>query len=185
VTARRLVFVTATAACALMTGCAVLGSASRPATPRSAIARAQTAHELAAPQASQTIASPGAATPEQAVRRFAGAYINWTAESVGRDMTELASTSIGQARSALQLAAAQTAGDYELKRGGIANSGTVEAVAPLTASPNQYVVVTRESTTATADAAYQGLRPAWHVTIATVARLPSRGWVLSGWQPES
>jgi hypothetical protein len=100
-------------------------------------------------------------------------------------MTELASTSIGQARSALQLAAAQTAGDYELKRGGIANSGTVEAVAPLTASPNQYVVVTRESTTATADAAYQGLRPAWHVTIATVARLPSRGWVLSGWQPES
>ena len=79
-------------------------------------------------------------------------------------MIELASASIGQARSAMQLAAAQTAGDYELRRGGIANSGTVEAVAPLPASRNQYVVVTRESTTATADAAYQGLRPAWHVT---------------------
>jgi hypothetical protein len=119
------------------------------------------------------------------VRRFAGAYINWTADSVGRDMIALASASIGQARSALQLAAAQTAGDYELRRGGIANSGTVEAVARLPGSRNQYVVVTRESTTATADAAYRGLRPAWHVTIATVARLPGRGWVLSGWQPES
>ena len=31
----------------------------------------------------------------------------------------------------MALAAAQTAGDYELQRGGIANSGTVEAVAPL------------------------------------------------------
>jgi hypothetical protein len=119
------------------------------------------------------------------VRRFAGAYINWTADSVGRDMIALASASIGQARSALQLAAAQTAGDYELRRGGIANSGTVEAVARLPGSRNQYVVVTRESTTATADAAYRGLQPAWHVTIATVARLPGRGWVLSGWQPES
>jgi len=118
------------------------------------------------------------------VRRFASAYINWTADSVGPDMTKLASASIGQARSELQLAGAQTAGDYELKRGGIANSGTVEAVAPLPASRNQYVVVTRESTTATADAAYQGLRPAWHVAIATVARLQRR-WVISGWQPES
>jgi hypothetical protein len=117
------------------------------------------------------------------VRRFARAYINWTADSVGRDMSRLAAASIGQARSALQLAAAQTAGDYELKHGGIANSGTVEAVAPLPMR-NQYLVVTRESTTATADAAYQGLRPAWHVAIATVARLDG-GWVLSGWQPES
>ena len=100
-------------------------------------------------------------------------------------MSELASAAVGQARSALQLAAAQTAGDYELKRGGIANSGTVEAVAPLPSSRNQYVVVTRESTTASASAAYQGLRPAWHVAIATVARLQGGGWVLSGWQPQS
>ena len=119
------------------------------------------------------------------MRVFARAYINWTADSVGRDMSALAAASIGQARSALQLAAAQTAGDYELKRGGIANSGAVEAVAPLPGSRNEYVVVTRESTTAKANAAYQGLRPAWHVAIATVARLPSRGWVISGWHPES
>ena len=173
------------AGCVVMTGCAVVGGPSRPAPPPSAVSRAQTTHELASPRPRQTVASPGAATPEQAVRRFASAYINWTAGTVGREMTTLASASIGQARSALQLAAAQTAGDYELKRGGIANSGTIEAVAPLRASHNRYVVVTRESTTAKADAAYRGLRPAWHVAIATVANVVGRGWVLSGWQPES
>ena len=182
-TARSLAVLTVS--CAAVSGCAVIHAPSRPAPPPSAVSRAQATHELASPRPRQTVASPAAATPEQAVRRFAGAYINWTADSVGRDMIALASASIGQARSALQLAAAQTAGDYELRRGGIANSGTVEAVAPLPGSRNQYVVVTRESTTATADAAYRGLRPAWHVTIATVARLPGRGWVLSGWQPES
>ncbi len=57
--------------------------------------------------------------------------------------------------------------DYELKRGGIANSGTVEAVAPLPGRRDQYVVVTRELTTATATRAYQGLRPAWHVALAS------------------
>jgi hypothetical protein len=148
------------------------------------VSRAQTTHELTTPAPPQTVAGRGAATPEQAVRRFARAYINWTAGTVGRNMAQLAAGSIGQARSALQLAAAQTAGDYELRRGGIANSGTIEVVALLSGSQERYVVVTRESTTATNSAAYQGLRPAWHVAIATVARLQG-GWVLSGWQPES
>jgi hypothetical protein len=184
VTARSVIGLAAT--CASLSACAVLREPSSPPDRHaSAVARAQTTHELAAPRPRQTVTDAGAAAPEQAVWRFASAYINWTADSVGRDMAELASASIGQARSALQLAAAQTARDYELKRGGIANRGTVETVAPLPASRNQYVVVTRESTTATADAAYQGLRPAWHVTIATVARVRDGGWVVSGWQPES
>jgi hypothetical protein len=172
------------ATCGSLSACAALGRAPAPTPQSSPVARAQSTHELPPPRPRQTVARPGATTPEQAVRRFASAYINWTADTVGPDMTKLASASIGQARSALQLAAAQTAGDYELKRGGIANSGTVEAVAPLPASQNQYVVVTRESTTATADSSYQGLRPAWHVEIATVDRLAT-GWVLSGWQPQS
>ena len=100
-------------------------------------------------------------------------------------MRELASESVGQARSAMQLAAAQTAQDYELQRGGIANSGTVEAVAPLFGRRGQYVVVTRELTTATATTAYQGLRPAWHVAIAAVVQLRPGQWVVSRWQPES
>jgi hypothetical protein len=100
-------------------------------------------------------------------------------------MRSLAAHSVGQARSAMQLAAAQTAADYELQRGGIANSGTVEAVAPLRGRANQYVVVTRELTTATATTAYRGLRPAWHLAIATVAQPTPGEWVLSGWQPQN
>jgi hypothetical protein len=100
-------------------------------------------------------------------------------------MGVLARASIGQARSAMALAAAQTAGDYELRRGGVSNQGTVEAVAPLAGRPDEYVVVTRELTTATDTTVYQGLRPAWHVTLATVTQLAPGRWVLSGWQPES
>jgi hypothetical protein len=117
-----------------------------------------------------------------AVRAFATIYINWTAANITDRMRLLASVSIGQARAAVALAAAGTANDYELKRGGISNSGTVEAVAPL--AGDQYVVVTKELTSATNTVAYQGLRPAWHVAIATVAQRNGE-WVLSGWQPES
>jgi hypothetical protein len=116
---------------------------------------------------------------------FANAYINWTARSVAADMAALARQSVGQARSEMELAAAQTGSDYELQRGGIANSGTVEAVAPLGGPGKRYVVVTREQTTATATDAYQGLHPAWHVAVATVARLGPGRWAVSGWQPES
>ncbi len=120
----------------------------------------------------------------ESITIFATAYINWDAGNVVADLRALASASVGQARSAMQLAAAQTAGDYELKRGGIANRGTVQAVAPLNGQRDRFVVVTLEATTATATNAYQGLRPAWHVTIASVQRLAPGQWVISGWQPE-
>ena len=81
----------------------------------------------------------------------------------------------------MELAAAQTAGDYELQRGGIANSGTVEAVAPLLGRGGRYIVVTLESTTATNTTAYQGLQPAWHLTVATVSLLADGiGWSAAG-----
>jgi hypothetical protein len=124
-------------------------------------------------------------SPAAAVGAFAGAYINWTADTVSKVMRQLATHSVGQARSAMELAAAETAADYELERGGIANTGTVEAVAPLPGQPNEYVVVTREQTTATATNAYQGLAPAWHVAIATVAEVAPGEWAVSGWQPQS
>jgi hypothetical protein len=47
------------------------------------------------------------------------------------------------------------------------------------------VVVTREQTTATNTTAYEGLRPAWHVALATAVRMGDGTWVLSRWQPES
>ncbi len=126
--------------------------------------------------------SPQAA---EVVIAFADAYINWDSHTVSSDMQTLAAESIGQARSAMELAAGETARDYELQRGGIANSGQIEAVGPLTGSSDQWVVVTRERTTATASNAYQGLQPAWHVIVASAVRLSSGRWVVSQWQPEN
>jgi hypothetical protein len=145
---------------------------------------ARATHEYPSPPAPRQRVRQPSTTAVEAVRAFATAYINWSADTVAVDMRALAARSTGQARSALELAAAQTASDYELRRGGIANSGTVEAVAPLPRARNEYVVVTRESTTATNTTAYDGLRPAWHVALATVARVGG-GWAISGWEPQS
>jgi hypothetical protein len=173
-----------TVAAAVLSGCGI--GAQRPSEQvRSPVARAQATHEYPSAQPRAEHVSDATASAVAAIRWFASAYINWNAHTVSADMQALAAHSIAQARSATQLAAAETAGDYELQRGGIANSGTVEAIAPLQGHGNQYVVVTREHTTATATTAYQGLQPAWHVAIATVTQIAPGGWVVSGWQPES
>ena len=147
-------------------------------------AAAPTTPEVPTPTVSES-ASGGSATAAQAIAVFANGYINWTAATIAGDMRALAASSIGQARSVAALAAAQTANDYELQRGGIANSGTVEAIAPLPGHRDQYVVVTRERTIATNTSAYDGLAPGWHVALATVSELEPGRWVVSGWQPES
>lgn len=165
----------------LVAGCGSPGHADGQ---RSKLAVAQATHEYPSPNPSPQTTSAASPSAVAAVRSFAAAYINWTADTVAADMRALAGRSIGQARSALELAAAQTASDYELQQGGISNSGQVEAVARLPAGRDQYLVVTRESTAATNTNAYEGLRPAWHVMIATVSPVQG-GWVVSGWQPES
>jgi hypothetical protein len=173
-------------ACALVaTGCGA-GHKPRPeATKPSALARAEATHEYPSPAPPRQVATAPVASPADAIRAFATAYINWDAQTVARDMRALATRSIGQARSAMALAAAETASDYELQRGGIANHGTVEAVSPLPGKPHQYVVVSLESTSATNTSAYQGLRAAWHVALATVTEQRTGQWVLSAWQPEN
>jgi hypothetical protein len=120
-----------------------------------------------------------------AVEGFADTYINWDAHNVAVRLRALAAQSVGQARSGMALAAAGAAKDYELRQGGIANAGTVQAIAPLRNRANQFVVVTLERTTASNTTAYAGLRPAWHLAIATVVRLSGGQWALSGWQPEN
>jgi hypothetical protein len=173
-------------AIALVLAAALAGCASLTSAPPTRLAIAQRTHEYPSPPPpAQTVDGGGASGAAAAVRAFASAYINWTAETVSQHMRQLATQSVGQARSAMQLAAAQTAGDYELQRGGIANSGKVEVVAPLPSQHNEYVVVTRELTTATNTTAYEGLAPAWHVAVATVQRLAGGAWAVSGWQPES
>src|SRR5436305_3686932 len=82
-----------------------------PTTP-SKLAQAAATHEYpSAPPAPQT-ATDATSTAVQAIRVFATAYINWTAQTVAGDMASLAARSVGQARSAMTLAAAQTADDY-------------------------------------------------------------------------
>jgi hypothetical protein len=171
--------------CAL--ACSACGHSGHVATHTlSPVARADAAHEYPSspPRRPQT-ATGASPTANQAIRSFVTAYINWSAQTVSADMRSLAARSVGQARAAMTLAAAETADDYELRRGGIANSGQVEAVAPLSGRRDQYVVVTRESTTASNTTAYQGLVPAWHVALATVRQLSGGRWVVSDWQPES
>ena len=166
----------------LLAGC----GATRPARAgRSKIATAQATHEYPSPKPPPQTSAGSSSSAVGAVRSFATAYINWTTDTVTADMRALAARSIGQARSALELAAAQTASDYELQQGGISNAGQVEVVAPLPSGRDQYVVVTREQTAAANTTAYQGLRPAWHVAIATVSLLAPGAWVVSGWQPQS
>ncbi len=127
--------------------------------------------------------APGAATPAQALTHFATSYINWDASDVKAQLAKLARQSVGQARSAMQLAAAQVGSDPELQQDGVANSGTVEAVSRV--AGGEYVVVTRERTTAADSDAYQGLGASWHLTIATVRRAARGAWIVSGWQPQS
>jgi hypothetical protein len=168
--------------CALAAaGCGAIHHKAAP----SKLARAEATHEYPSPPPPPETAAGATSTAAQAVRAFATAYINWTAQTVAGDMASLAAHSVGQARSAMTLAAAETADDYELQRGGIANQGTVQAVAPRPGKPDQFVVVTLESTSATNTTAYRGLRPAWHVALATVTEQAPGQWVLSGWQPET
>ena len=177
-----------TVASAGLSGCGAVGggaSGGAQTSLRARIAQAQRTHEFPAPPPSAERVGGGSASAVAAIRSFITAYVNWNARTVSGDMRRLAGLSVGQARSALELAAAQTAGDYELKQGGVANSGTVEAVAPFPGHPDEFVVVTREQTTASNTTLYQGLRPAWHVAIATVRQVHPGVWALSGWQPQN
>jgi hypothetical protein len=172
-------------ACVVLSGCSLTSPGTGTTTSSSKLAQAQSTHEYPAPAPPRQRATVAAESAVAAIRSFATRYINWQADTVAARMRSLAAQSIGQARSAMELAAAHTAQDYELQRGGVANSGKVEAVAVLAGHRDEYVVVTREQTTATATAAYEGLRPAWHLTLATVTPLAPGQWVVSGWQPQS
>ena len=184
---RVLGVVAALLAAAVVGGCGGGATAKRPSRSVPAkLALAQRTHELPTKRPpTPPRYAPGSASAVAAVEAFARAYINWNAQTVAGVMAKLAAASIGQARAEMSLAAGQTAGDGELQQAGIANSGTVEAVAPLARTADEYVVVTLESTTATDTNEYQGLRPAWHLTVATVATERTGRWVVSGWQPEN
>jgi hypothetical protein len=173
-----------TAAGARSSTAASSGAAPATSAIRATVAGAERTHEIPTPAPAEKAAG-GWRSPVQAVQVYAEWYINWTADTVATHLRVLAAIGVGRARSAMTLAAGEVAHDSSLKLGGIANSGTVEGIAPVTDERNVYAVVTRESTTATNTDAYQGLRPTWHVTLATVKPIPGRLWTISAWQPEN
>jgi hypothetical protein len=148
------------------------------------VARADRTHEVPTPAGRQSVTG-GWRSPTQAVYVFATQYINWNWQDVSARLRALESVSVGQARSAVSAAASETASDDELKQGQVANSGVVEAIAPVIGHRYEYAVATRERTTASGTNAYQGIAPEWHLALATVTRLEGGLWVLSDWQPEN
>jgi hypothetical protein len=178
--------VTVVTAASAFSGCGLtLHPVASPTTHTPTLAQpADRTHEVPTPAPVQTVAG-GWRSPIQAVQVFATTYINWTATTVATRLRALAQVSVGQARAAMTLAAGETQRDGTLQRSGVGNSGVVEAIGPVRGHPDQFAVVTREQTTASGSDAYAGLRPAWHVSLATVTRVPPGLWVLSAWQPES
>jgi hypothetical protein len=187
---RRTPTLTAVAATTLaaltLTGCsnpdAPTAATPTVATPASATPNAGeppgTARSPVAPQASLRVAP----TPRAALTAFAELYINWSYKTLSAQQRTLAAISVGAARLAEQQAAATSAADNTLRQGHIHNSGQVTSIAPELTHRGTWVIVTQEQTGG--DAQYEGLPPAYHVTLARLAGVPG-GYAVSEWLPQS
>lgn len=120
-----------------------------------------------------------AATPQAALTRYAGLYVNWTAGTLAADARKLVSLSTGQARA--EALAEVSDAPATLARYDVSNSGSVVAIAAGQGTERgRWAVVTDEQTNGYGP--YEGLPAASHVTWATVAPV-AEGWVVSGWYP--
>jgi len=133
-------------------------------------------------RAAEQAVSPAtrAATPRQALVRYALLYVNWRAAQLPARERELAALSVGAARLTALQTAASSSGAAVLAASDVANTGEVLAVAPAEGAAGQWVVVTQEQTSGRG--AYSGLPPGPHVTLARVTHEPG-GWVVSAWAP--
>jgi hypothetical protein len=122
-----------------------------------------------------------AASPVLALERYAERWSNWTAATVIADQRALAALSLGQARAQALQAIASLRQDRTLTASHVANRGQVIAISPQLTTPDQWVIVTSETTTGQGD--YAGLPPTLHVTYARVTRT-RQGYVVSVWSPQ-
>jgi hypothetical protein len=131
-----------------------------------------------------TVTAAGvASSPQQALQRYALAYINWRATDLPERERELAALAVGAAKLTAQQTAAAQSGAAALAANRVANSGQVVAIARGEGPDTRWwVIVTLEHTIGSG--AYAGLPPAAHVTLAQVTHL-KRGWVVSAWNPAS
>lgn len=145
----------------------------------------QNAGEPAAPAPSPASTQQSAGvqgTAVKALEAFAALYTNWTYKTLAQHQRTLAAISVGPARLAEQQAAVSSASDTTIPRGHIYNEGQVVSIAPDLASSGSWVIVTREQTGGGRE--YEGLVPAYHVTIAKLASVPG-GWAVQQWLPQS
>jgi hypothetical protein len=168
----------------LLTGCGLAdrsGTPPAPAAPQAA--NPGETQGTIPPDAREPAPAAPAATPQAAILRFAGLYINWSYRTLAQHEKQLAAISVGDARLAESQAAASTQRDSTLASARIYNRGTVITVAPVIGGqPGEYAVITREETGG--DQEYAGLQAAFHVTLAAVQRVAD-GWSVREWQPQS
>jgi hypothetical protein len=172
------------AVAAALGGCGI----SDPYTPQARTARAAPTNAVTRgdhdgpPAPSATVpAGASAPTPQAALARYGGLYVNWTAGTLPAVQRRLASISTGEARA--QARAESEAPPQALSTHAVSNSGQVVAIAPgQGAKRGDWAVITDEQTTG--EGPYQGLPATSHVTWAAVQRDGS-GWVVSGWYPGS
>ena len=127
--------------------------------------------------------TPGsvAPSPQTALHRYALAYTNWQATSLGAHERQLASLAVGAARLAAEQTAASQSAAAELAADRVRNKGVVLAIASGQGPVRgQWIVVTQEQTSGAGP--YAGLPSAPHVTLAQVMRL-DHGWAVSEWSP--
>lgn len=167
----------------LLAGCGLASGGSPSAQAGARLPMSPGEREGTAPTEPQSEPVAPAASPRAAVERFAEGYINWNYHTLAADQQQLASWAVGEARASEMQARQQTERDSVIVRGRVFNQGSVIAVAVVKGSAgNVWVCVTREHTGGEGE--YAALASAYHVALATVARV-REGWSVSRWQPES
>ncbi len=147
----------------------------------SSTSRSSPAHLPRPPERAPTSGAAPSATA--AIERFAALYVNWTYRTIAEHRRRLAAMAVGQAAAAQRRAVAQVAADSQLRQGQVTNTGTVVSLARDRTGPgDRFVVVTRETTNS--QGAEEGLPAGYHVTLATVQRVPG-GFAVSRWEPQT